>query len=212
MKFGKTRRSEETLSHELREENMGNFYTNFTVRSADRDAVVDTLRAMGRTAYVAPVSNGNTVLYDRECDDQSFDAIEKVGTELSSALNAPVLGILDHDDDILCYWLFESGQLTDEYNSCPSYFDEIADPSGPSEFDAAKLCAAFGCHQKVDRVAKVLQKSSFDEDGYVFAMERHQDLAEALELPDWGVGTGYGSIENGELPPTLSERDLIQIA
>jgi hypothetical protein len=190
---------------------MGNFYTNFTARTPDRDAVIDTLRDMGRTAYIAPTSNGNTVVYDRECDDQSFDAIEKLGTELSSALNAPVLAILDHDDDILFYWLFESGQLIDDYNSCPSYFDEMADPSGPSGFDAVKLCAAFGCRQNVNRVAEILQKSSFDEDGYVFAMERHQDLAEALELPDWGVGTGYCSIEIGELPPALSKDDLTLI-
>jgi hypothetical protein len=190
---------------------MGNFYTNFTARSADRDAVVSTLSTIGRVAYVTPPNNGNTMVYDRQSDEQDFSAIELVGTRLSLDLDAPVLAILNHDDDILCYWLFQSGQLVDEYNSCPSYFDEMSEePAGPTECDAQKLCDAFGCSQDADRVNAILQKSSFD-DGYVFAVDRHGELVNALGLPDAAVGTGYNYIENGELPEGLNGGDLAHV-
>lgn len=192
---------------------MGNFYTNFTVRSADRDAVIVALGNMGRVAYVAPVDNGNTVVYDRQSDEQDLSAIEQVGTRLSLELNAPVLAILNHDDDILCYWLFQSGQLVDEYNSCPSCFHEASEePSGPTKCDAQKLCDAFGCPQNADRVEAILQKSSFDDDGYVFEVDRHSDLVNALALSDYAVGMGYDYIEDGELPEGLKQDDLVHIA
>jgi hypothetical protein len=34
-----------------------------------------------------------------------------------------------HGSDIACYWLFDNGQILDEFNSDPGYFD--ADADGP---------------------------------------------------------------------------------
>lgn len=191
---------------------MGSFYTNFTVRSDDRERVAQSLRKMGCVAYFA-AGGRDTVVYDRECDDQIVESIVNVGTTLSHDLDATALAILNHDDDILCYWLFRSGQLIDEYNSCPSYFDEddFDESLTPSEFDAAQLCAQFGCPQSVDRVSEILKKSVLDEGGYVFASERHHALAKALGLPDCSVGFGYSYIENGQLPSGLSDGDLTRI-
>lgn len=189
---------------------MGSFYTNFTVRYDDHFAVADALRSIGRTAYVAPAVNGYTVVFDCESDMQDVAAIENVGLHLSRVLETAVLGILNHDDDILCYFLFRFGQWFDSYNSCPSYFDDSCD-AGTTEFDAGKLCEAFGCTQNTESVKAILQNASDGEEGYVFAMDQHRDLVNALGLPDLAVGLGYNYIESGDLADDPDVASLIRI-
>jgi hypothetical protein len=36
-----------------------------------------------------------------------------------------------YDSDIACYWLFDNGQLLDEYNTCPDCFDADAEGKEP---------------------------------------------------------------------------------
>src|SRR5436309_15713794 len=102
---------------------MGNFYVNHTVR-APRDRVVALLERDGHTAFVSPTTDaGLTVVYDRASDEQNPAAIEALGNKLSAELEAPVVAFLNHDDDILCYWVYENGRPVEAYNSCPDYFD-----------------------------------------------------------------------------------------
>jgi hypothetical protein len=116
---------------------------------------------------------------------------------------------VNHDDDMLWYGLFDKGRLTDEYNSWPDYFEHGTSP--PTGGDARKLCAAFGRGGKEKEVETVLREASREEDGYVFAMERHADLVQALGLPAFAVGCGFNYVEEGELPEGLSEGDLVKI-
>ncbi len=46
-------------------------------------------------------------------------------------------------------------------------------------------------------------------DKYLFAVDRHRDLIEALGLPPDAVGTGYKYIENGEYPDGAGKEDFI---
>ena len=188
---------------------MGNFYTNFTVRNVDQIRVGDALSGMGRDAYVAPLADGDTVFYDRESDEQNVEIIQDVGKNLSRALDTASLAVLNHDDDILCYWLFMGGELVDDYDSCPSYFEAETNLSPPSGGDASKLCEAFGCPENTGQVEEVLQKPSFDEGGFAFAVLRHFAIVNAVRLPTYAVATGFGSIELGELPEGLELTDLI---
>ena len=60
-------------------------------------------------------------------------------------------------------------------------------------------------------VERILRKTG-DEDGYVFEVMRHADLAEALGISAFGVGASFGYItEAGELPEGLEEEDLIKV-
>lgn len=179
---------------------MGSFYTNITLRTDRHDDVVTALHDAERDAFVSKPLNGCIVVFDRECEEQDIEVMKKLSGTLSAKLRCAALGVLNHDDDILMYFLHENGKLIDEYNSSPAYFD-----TGPGEppdgGDASALCRAFGCATTFG-VEQVLQTPSGagDGEGYVFESERHQELVEALGVPEIAVHTGYNYIEEGELP------------
>jgi hypothetical protein len=188
---------------------MGNFYVNYTLRGVTQQAVADALA--GRACIVTPPANDTVVVFDEQSDRQDPRVIASLAAELSGKLRCPVLAVLNHDDDILWYQLYTNGELQDEYDSSPGYFDSDAEPSGAAGGDAAKLCSAFGASDTA-RVEPILRKSAFDDDGYVFAFERHADLVNALGISPFAVGTAYASFESDELPEGLSPEDVIRTA
>jgi hypothetical protein len=187
---------------------MGNFYTNHTLRGPAQQAVASALA--GHSAVVAPIQDGCVVVFDEQSDYQDTRVISNLAERLSREFDCPVLATLNHDDDILWYQLYLSGQLADEYDSCPGYFDDSAEPSGPAGGDAQKLCDAFGASDAA-KVERILRKSAIDQDGYAFAVERHMDLTRVLGIPSSAAGTGYRSIIDGELPDGIEEDDLVKV-
>jgi hypothetical protein len=183
---------------------VGNFYVNYTTRGPERETVAKYLRSTKRRAFVSPTLDGMTAFFDKKSDSQDDAVIKELGKQASKDLGAPVLAVLNHDDDILAYWLFEAGELADEYNSCPGYFG--GDDETPAGGDAKKLCAAFGVGPKVKQVDKVLRNEE-----YVFALDRHKDLAELLNQPWPYVCMGYGYIKEGSLAEGVSKKDLLEI-
>lgn len=186
---------------------MGNFYTNYTLKGPSQQEVAAALT--GRSAIVTPAQNGCVVVFDEQSDEQDSAVIAELGAHLSRELGCSVLAVLNHDDDIFWYQLYVNGELADEYDSSPGYFDPEAEPSGPAGGDAEKLCGAFGSNAQAE-VEGILRKSAFDAGGYTFAVERHSDLARALGIPSFGVGAGFGYVSDGELPDGLSEEDLVR--
>ena len=176
---------------------MGNFYTSFTVRAA-RDKALEAMN--GRTRAVSPTLGGFTVVWDAECESQDDRVISRVGQHIASKLAAPVLAVLNHDDDILMYWLFSPEDKVDEYNSAPGYFegDDVAPKGGDTEL-LVKTMAPEASREVVDRILR--------NQKYVFAFERHADLLAALAMPAFAA-SGYKHISRGNLPDGLVEDDL----
>jgi hypothetical protein len=121
---------------------MGNFYVNFTLKTTDSDDVADTLQQAGRSAFVTRPQGGCVVVFEEQTDSQDANEIEEVGFMLSKQQKCPVLAILNHDDDILAYWLFDRGQLIDSYNSAPDYF--AGSMEGDRGGDVDLLCKTLG--------------------------------------------------------------------
>lgn len=193
---------------------MGNFYVNFSVKRPNQQQVADILRRRQRTALVTPAIGEYVVVFDEEADSQDDKSIQAVGEFLSRETQAPVFAVLNHDDDILAYWLFVDGQLIDFYDSAPDYFeggafgnyeeDETEDKEQGG--DARTLCTALAATSSPEQVERILRGD------YVFAVERHEKLAAVLGLPDWSVGSGYRYVaENGELPDDLDEEQLVRV-
>ncbi|HEV2328497.1 MAG TPA: hypothetical protein VGY56_06890 [Verrucomicrobiae bacterium] len=184
---------------------MGNFYTNYTLRGPSQQSVANALA--GRPAIVTREQDGCVVVFDQESDKQDEEIIAELASRLSGQFQCPLLAVLNHDDDMLWYQLYLSGELVDEYNSTPAYFE--GDASGPEGCDPKKLCAAFGSEAGTE-LEGILRKPSAERSGYIFAFERHADLAGVLGIPSFGVGASFEAVSNGHLPDELTEHDLIK--
>jgi hypothetical protein len=160
---------------------------------------------------VSPARDGCVVVFDEECEGQDPETLARLGARLSKSLACTVLAVLNHDDDILLYRLYSNGTLVDEYNSAPNYFDTDAEPSEPEGGNARVLCDAFGV-TSYDTVEAILRKGALTDDGYIFAVDRHADLAGALGIPSFVVGTGFTYILNGELPEGLELETLTRLS
>jgi hypothetical protein len=179
---------------------MGNFYTNITLLGPDQDQIVEYLSQQGLTAYVSPTDERATVVYEKQCDTQS-DVLERLTLRFAAHFACPALAVLNHDDDVLLYWLYAGSGLLDQYDSTPGYFEgEEALPEGG---DAAVLCKAFGVEQNASVVDAVLHDENF-----LFAVERHEALVDALNLTDFSVGFGYTTLELGQVPEGMAREDL----
>ena len=180
---------------------MGNSYTNVTLYRADRSNVIGRLN--GRHAAVSPIVRDFTVVWDEESETQNVRILEALTKRLSHELSCPAWAVLNHDDDVFLYMLFVDGEKLDEYNSCPGYFGGAG--VGPEGGNAALLAKTFGAVSAAKLVEAILR----DQDGYTFAVERHQALIETLGMPTFGVGMGYRYITSGECPPGLENADGI---
>jgi hypothetical protein len=79
----------------------------------------------------------------------------------------------------------------------------------PEGGDAKALSELMGKGKSVEEIEKALRTSGEDDD-FVFAVERHQALAEAVGLPPHTVGYGFGYISEGEIPEGVRPEDILR--
>ena len=178
---------------------MGSFYTSLTIRGAAREEVAKALK--GRKAAISPTIDQYTVVWDSECENQDEAILEKLSARLSSELKSPVLAALNHDDDILMYWLFKDGKKIDEYNSAPGYFDGGDD--APRGGNAVLLADIMSTKSAAKAAEDVLRNEE-----YVFASERHHELLNSLAMPIAGT-IGFRYIEKGEAPEGVGADEIL---
>jgi hypothetical protein len=187
---------------------MGNFYVNITTRKAKTDEILIYLKSKKLSAYLIEGPKDFCAIYEEVCDDQQTGHISNLLKEISQGCNCAAIGMLNHDDDILAYELWLNGMKVDEYDSCPGYFSGDEDHFYPEGGDAKLLAELMGDGGNIEAIYKVL-KAAGDE-GYVFAIERHEALVKAIGLPIHSVGYGFRYISGGEIPQEIKEENIIK--
>jgi hypothetical protein len=189
---------------------MGRFYANLTLHTTNHAAVEEIARSAGRPTLISPARNGSIVVFDggEESDDPEF--VHAQAELYSGSLDCAALGVINHDDSVLMYALYDRGELCDEYISSPDFFELDEDTAAMVEQggDAAMLARAFAQSSAVVELESILRASPDDEDGYVFETDRHAALVAALSLNPAAVGTGYAELQEGERPAGFSETDF----
>lgn len=180
---------------------VGNFYTNITLRTTDQDAVVDYLNRAGRTTFVSPVFQGYVCVFDEVCDSQDDREISGLTKALSARLKCAAISVLNHDDDIFWYQVYENGEVVDSYDSCPGYFAGGGASLKPSGGTPEVLCRVFAASGREEDLKSILTGPA------TFAVERHMAMFETLGLPTFSVGAGYTYIEEGDCDSIWEEFD-----
>ena len=181
---------------------MGLFCANLHFHTTDDQALLASLNRLGISRYrVLPAQGGWTSLYEERVSQQDDERIRDLAGELSADLNVAAIAFLVHDSDIACYWLYDSGRLLDEYNSCPDYFaDDDDGPPRPSGGRPDVLLRY--CRTGVRRgdLAAVLSSEP------LFAEQVIEQLAEALgidrqrALADYKDAGGGGGPDGADGP------------
>ncbi|HVC97804.1 MAG TPA: ankyrin repeat domain-containing protein [Pirellulales bacterium] len=157
---------------------MGLFCVNVHFRTTDDHALSASLNKRSVTRYrIVPAKNGWTSLYEERASEQDDRRIRDLAGGLSEDLHVAAIAFLVHDSDIACYWLFDDGQLLDEYNSYPNYFDDDADgPPSPSGGRTEVLVRYCQTGVQEDQLTAILRGEA------LFAEDVIAGLAQALGI------------------------------
>lgn len=175
---------------------MGNFYSNITLTTDERDKVIDFLVEKKRHTFVYPIDKFICVF------PKSDDILFELAEQLSSEFKCPAFSVIIHDDSLLMYRLFDSGVLLDDYNSCPGYFSGVNQPITGG--DAEKLCSVYSVPDERASLDEILRKE------YTFESNRHDAIIAKLNLPYCTVGGGFGYLQEDDVPPELDVSDLVE--
>jgi hypothetical protein len=183
---------------------MGSFYANISIRTAAVETVAGALKKLKRRGYLARQGDW-CIFYDSAIDTAEPEEIGHLALQLSAECSAPTFAVSNYDDDVLWYGLYDGARTISEYNSAPGYFDGSA--SGPEGGDSFAISQSLRIPETQSVVENILRNRE-----YVFAGERHRDLAVALKLPSASVGFGFTYLDRGELPNDFQGSDLLRIA
>jgi hypothetical protein len=169
---------------------MGAFIVNLHVRVEDRDGVVVAMRELANNcSWVTAPKDGWVSVYEEQASGQDGDWIRHMGAELSSRLNTSAAAFLVHDSDFLCYWVFDRGEIVDEFNSCPDYFDDDDGPgtgrTATAQGQPEVLLRYCKPGSRIRDVEQVLQAES------VFAEQQLRKLARLLGIDADRAGADY---------------------
>jgi hypothetical protein len=177
---------------------MGAFFVNYQIRCDDQAKVLTAIGelAQGR-AYISPPKYGWVTVYDEISENQDAYEIGRLGSELSTKLETVVFAFLVNDSTMFVYYLFDNGDLLDEYNSNPPPNHEHAEADQQVRFAGRPDILMNYCvpgTNRSDIEAALLRAESLVEGGFatsVHAEERLQALATALLMDELRASLGF---------------------
>jgi hypothetical protein len=163
------------------------------VRSDSTKAVTQSAKRIIKCpAYVSPPANGWVSVYDEISDQQDTEHLTRAAMRLSKDLATTAIGFMVHDSDILLYWLYEAGELKDEFNSVPDYFGE---PEGTETANAHHDPHALLRHCRPGTALEQLQSLLDVESPSPFAEQTLGSLAELLAIQEARAVLGFRMLD-----------------
>ncbi len=195
---------------------MGTTYSNCQICSDSQDAVADALKPLLKEpAYVSPSVGGWVGVYP---EGGATDTLAEI---LSAELSCPAFSWNAYDSDVFYYTLYENGEVRDEFNSDPDYFENQRADGDESEDDPVDpvrvqgspevllpLCvpgitlaavqAVLHPATAAEDARKLITFSPVSNDQYLFADQQARELAQLLGIDSSLASLGYSYIEAGE--------------
>jgi hypothetical protein len=172
---------------------MGAFYGSVQVRTDDREAVrgiLEKLVAKQPTRFlVGPALRGWVGVYPEHHGQD-----ERVAQAVARLFPGEVLYLMVHDDDLFAYAYYRGGQLLDQYNSCPDYFDDDEDGEEAPEPFRGRPEVFRSLLPDVQSLQALTDLLAAEQP--LFASETLQSFAEVLAIPN--ALTSYEYLQHGE--------------
>ena len=172
---------------------MGSFYTSHIVRGPSQSQVLAWLN--DRPAYVSVTQGGTTVVLDAACESQDGEELAELAAGLSAQLSVLCLRSSTTTTTFFTTSCTRAARRPTSTTPVPATSEKESQKLALLVVTLPVLPKAFGVTDSAPIEAALRNPD------YVFAMERHRDLAAALGLPEFSVGLGYTYAEAGEFPP-----------
>ena len=172
-----------------------NSLTNYT-KSVEGGLVPENLTTNDDNCCLIEETHGNTTIF-YPCDYPEWD---KSSEFISKELKAPVFSCHIHDGDLWMYVFYYDGQIVDQFNPIPDYWDEnISEEEVESWKGNASIIAKYisGLNQK--DIENYLVRWDLDAEDNSKAYPNHEFENEDWQLSDFmkKVGLPYQIDENG---------------
>jgi hypothetical protein len=171
---------------------MGAFYGSIQIYTPHRDAVLraatDAAMRAGIRCFVGPVLQGWVGVYPAGSGQD-----QRIGAAIAQSVGGDVLQAIVHDDDVMAYWFWYRGELTDSYWSSPGYFNP-ADRAAQEQMSGDPQ--AFGplVEKRSKEMLRILART---DRGFTIEASRLQQFTELLGIRN-GV-TSYEYLKAGEV-------------
>ncbi|HEY2588796.1 MAG TPA: hypothetical protein VGI81_23845 [Tepidisphaeraceae bacterium] len=155
---------------------MGGFYNSIHIRTLDRAAVKATVKLIARSMNIrcllGPEINGWVGVYPDVHGQKP-----NISRDIAQQIDADVLHLMVHDDDLLAYWLYRNRKLVDSYWSKPGYFGDENRVEEEKHCGHAEQFQSF-VGDSVDKLATLLDRAA----DWMFESERLTALAKVLGI------------------------------
>lgn len=184
---------------------MGTVYSNITLKGPQPRDVIQELGSQGRSAFVVVSENGLTTVYEMDSDEGESHILQNLAEDLSGCFGCPAFAVQVMDEHVLCYWLYDDGQLVDAFA-----LEQGAQPLAGKISSCEFLVEHFNTDASAEEVAEILARSDH-EGGETLAVDRHLSLVELLDLPLCSVGFSFCDLDSGDFPEDVDEDDVLSI-
>lgn len=191
---------------------MGSFVVNIHVRTDDCESVGRLLHEIDcRRIWIAGPHDDWVTIWEEQASEQNTDLIQEICRHVSRAMETTVIAFLVHDSDIFCYWLYEFGQLKDEYNSAPGYWGEDVDEESlaGNRSILVKYCRPGTAIAQLDEILAQWTQEDLSQGrmpDFVFAEDRLRALAPLLGLSEHCANVDFRDIGRDIQPAELGAR------
>jgi hypothetical protein len=175
---------------------MGSFYVSVCVSDLSATQLEQWLEQQPFASYFGPTEDNWTCLVSEPLDKQDQKVIDAFGFILTGGAQRKAVAVLNHDDDILTVDVYEDGQRSGSYNSCPGYFKR--DPSPEDLKPRLASPEAFARMRPLlesDQIVRALTDTATTD-----PWDIHSALVSLLGLPHYSIGMGFRYVARGESP------------
>jgi hypothetical protein len=173
---------------------MGAFYGSVLIRTDKADAVQSALVQVAKSAkckfLLGPARNGWISVFP---DDSGQN--DNISANISRLVPADIFHLIVHDDDLFAYFFYRAGQLVDQYNSCPDYFDKVSDEEKQKCRGRPELFQDLFADPESFRQLQALLAAG-EESASALESERLAQFAKLLGLPN--ALCSYEYLQSGE--------------